>query len=595
MAKKKNDETINNESNLISSDPNVPRPRLHKLIIKNFRAIGNVPVEIELDEIVVLVGPNNVGKSSILRAYQVVMNQGSNEGKLSIEDFPHGIVDEKKYPQVELQTIVHDNSPGEEWIYLTENGEKLVREMWTWKSPNANPIRQGYNIGKKDWDDRVPWGAPNIAKSRRPIPHHIDAFASPEAQAQELIKILQSLLIERLKAYKNTDNDKDNKSDYHLLLDKVSELQNKIVSETQEEIEKIETEISIILSKVFPKYKVKFDAKPDSDIEKSLNLFKANPDLRMGPEDGYLSKVEQQGSGARRTLLWTTLRFLAESSNKNSGQENTRPHVLLIDEPEICLHPNAIRECRRVLYELPKTNNWQVMITTHSPIFIDLSYDNTTIIRVDTTSDGIIKGTTLYRPQLVQLDADDKANLKLLNICDPYVNEFFFGGNIIVVEGDTEYTAFCHIKSLYPDLYNNTQVIRARGKATIVSLIKILNHFSTNYSVLHDCDLPIISSGKNPAWSINDKILTEIKLNVNGKTRLMACIYNFEKAFFGKTVGIDKPYNALHNIKTDSNVKNKIKMLFDSLINFDNSPPAGVIEWKQIDDLKIAVEKVNAS
>jgi putative ATP-dependent endonuclease of the OLD family len=45
-----------------------PRPRLVKLIIKNFRCIGASPVTIELDDIVVLVGPNNVGKSSVLKA-----------------------------------------------------------------------------------------------------------------------------------------------------------------------------------------------------------------------------------------------------------------------------------------------------------------------------------------------------------------------------------------------------------------------------------------------------------------------------------------------------------------------------------------------
>jgi len=56
---------------------NAPRPRLHKLRVRNFRCIGPTPVEIELDDIVVLVGPNNVGKSCILRAYEVVMLHGS--------------------------------------------------------------------------------------------------------------------------------------------------------------------------------------------------------------------------------------------------------------------------------------------------------------------------------------------------------------------------------------------------------------------------------------------------------------------------------------------------------------------------------------
>ncbi|BCD33020.1 hypothetical protein BC30102_p628 (plasmid) [Bacillus cereus] len=75
MAKKK--ATSQPIITLESSNTEVPRPRLSKLIIKNFRCIGNNPVEIELDDIVVLVGPNNVGKSSILRAYEVVMSHGS--------------------------------------------------------------------------------------------------------------------------------------------------------------------------------------------------------------------------------------------------------------------------------------------------------------------------------------------------------------------------------------------------------------------------------------------------------------------------------------------------------------------------------------
>jgi putative ATP-dependent endonuclease of OLD family len=66
------------EVSLVSDNPEIQKPRLHKLIIKNFRCIGDKPVEIELDDIVVLVGPNNAGKSSILRAYEVVMSQGSN-------------------------------------------------------------------------------------------------------------------------------------------------------------------------------------------------------------------------------------------------------------------------------------------------------------------------------------------------------------------------------------------------------------------------------------------------------------------------------------------------------------------------------------
>ena len=74
-AKKKSEEIVA----LVGEEENSPRPRLNKLIIQNFRSIGTEKVEIELDDIVVLVGPNNVGKSSILRAYETVMSHGSKD------------------------------------------------------------------------------------------------------------------------------------------------------------------------------------------------------------------------------------------------------------------------------------------------------------------------------------------------------------------------------------------------------------------------------------------------------------------------------------------------------------------------------------
>src|SRR5271157_2606935 len=96
-----------------------PRPRLHKLRISNFRSIGPVPVEIELDDIVVLVGPNNAGKSSILRAYEVVMEQGSSEGELTQDDFPNCTipVGGDEFPTIELETVVFEKTaPGDKWV-----------------------------------------------------------------------------------------------------------------------------------------------------------------------------------------------------------------------------------------------------------------------------------------------------------------------------------------------------------------------------------------------------------------------------------------------------------------------------------------------
>ena len=575
---------------LISDNPEVQKPRLIKLIVKNFRCIGATPVSIDLNDIVVLVGANNVGKSSILKAYEVAMSQGSNKGKLKLDDFPNNKIDPDNLPEIELHTIVYDNSPGEQWLTLLENGERLVKERWFWEN-EGDPTRQGWDAQANEWSVQVPWGAPNVANSRRPEPHRVDAFDPPEEQASAIKDLLMKAVTDRVKNLKSA-NQEEEENEYHQLLGKVKELQKKIVGEAQEQIDEVNAELSLLIEKVFPNYKIDFDAKPEDNLDKTINLFKADPQLLMGPDGGYFSTVEKQGSGARRTLLWTALKFISENNQKGKDLATVRPHLLLIDEPEICLHPNAIRDACSVLYDLPNSGNWQVMVTTHSPIFIDFSRDNTTIVKVERNADGAIQGTTVFRPDKAQLDVDDKRNLKLLNLCDPYVAEFFFGGKVIVVEGDTEYTAFNYIKASKPDIYKDIHIIRARGKATIVSLIKILNHFGSSYSVLHDSDKPLTQTGAgNPAWGNNPNILAAINAKpVGTQTRLLASLPNFEEAYFGEIVKTEKPYNALKTIADNEDTFNLIESLLQALLNHGAATPDNCAEWTTIEDLQEKLE-----
>lgn len=583
------------ESLLHAGDAAVPRPRLHKLIVRNFCAIGSDAVVIELDDIVVLVGPNNAGKSSILRAYEVVMNHGSKEGHLGLEDFPGGAIVEDKLPEIELQTIVHDNSPGVSWIHTDpKTKEQIVRERWTWKAPGA-PVRQGFDVVTADWSDKVPWGAPNVAKSRRPEPHRVEAFAPPEKQAAEIVRLLTGILEERVKELR-LESSKDSNTVYAKLLSSIGALQSQIVSESEEQMKGLQNQISDAVKEVFPGYAIKFDARPEDDLEKTLQFFKSTPQLLMGPADGHLSTVARQGSGARRTLLWSALRIIKDHETaKSSKGDDARPHVLLLDEPELCLHPNAIREARRVLYELPAAGNWQVMLTTHSPVFIDLARDNTTVIRVERGVDGRISGKTLFRPSRVNLDADDRKRLKLLNLCDPYVNEFFFGGQLVVVEGDTEYTAFRYVAEQAGEEFRDLQIVRARGKSTILSLVKVLNHFGVKYAILHDSDNPMVKlkSGvtrRNSAWTANQSIRDAV-LAASDPTRInqLASIPNFEAAFLGDEVVDDKPYNALERITESNATYQTVLALLRSLVDPGKAPPDGALRWTTLAELEAAV------
>lgn len=579
----------------------VPRPRLHKLIVSNFRCIGSAPVEIELDDIVVLVGPNNAGKSSILRAYEVVMLEQDKEGNLTADDFPEGKPSPSRLPTIILDTVVSDeNKPADTWVAKDAvTGEMHVLERWIWDKPGA-PTRRGFDVAAKKWHDTsFPWGPGSIAQAARPKPHRVGAFDSPEKQAEQVAKLLKEALKASLTGLKTPTKTEDGgtvPTEYHTLLGTIKKLRTDLASDALRAVEEVRASIEKIVSEVFTNYRVSLDARPEEDIEAAVDLLAGTPVVKMGPANGYHAPMANQGSGARRTLLWAALRILAERGSAKAGASGDRSHVLLMDEPELCLHPDAIREACRVLYDLPKTKTWQVMITTHSPVFIDLSRDNTSIVRVERNSSGVVKGTTIYRPKRARLDDDDRAELKLLNMCDPHVAEFFFGGRTIIVEGDTEFTAFRYVIASDPARYKDVRVVRARGKACVKSLCKILNQFESGYAVLHDSDRPVIRYKKklgtmtNPMWTENLSILdTTQEAQVPNKVLLAASVPNFEEAFFGSEVAQEKPYAAWSRLRTDDTACAAVAGLLDALVDPTKALPKGAVKWSKIEELAAAV------
>ena len=575
--------------------------KLRKLIIKNLGCIGKTPVEIDLDDIVVLVGKNNTGKSTILRAYNLLFSSPSP--KLDLEDFPENRIDPNNLPQIELHTKVTSKPPGNTWIGEVD-GENVVRERWTWSEPKTAATRQGFDVLINDWSENVPWGAPNVANSRRPKPHRIEAFATPEDSIAAVVKILMASLQGSVKALPLTQRDEEGnevKTSYGELLDGLANVQKSVVEEATEQIEQVQTSLTDLIQNVFRGYKVTFDAKPEEDLSTCLTFFKPGAVLRMGPETGHLSSAELQGSGARRTLMWAALKYAREHDLPD------QQHLLLMDEPELCLHPNAIREACSVLYDLPEKGNWQVMVTTHSPAFIDLSRDNTTVVRVERDENGeTIRGATVFRPENVKLSEDEKVELKLLNICDPNLCEFFFGGRTVIVEGDTEYTAFKYIIEKYPGdaRLKDVHIVRARGKATICLVAKLLNQFRARYAVLHDSDSPECVAHKkngepykrkNSAWTNNEKIRDELRDALgNDRARLIAMIPNFEAAFFNEEVSTEKPVNAWSKLRESDELCEKIRQLLYCLLEFSEHVPGECAEWSELNDLRARYDAYTA-
>lgn len=537
--------------------------RIKSIFIKNFRCIGNSGVAIEVDDIVVLVGPNNAGKSSILRAYEAVMAHGSKEGKLSLDDFPSREINEDALPEVVLETYVKEEDlPGAEWILIDSESKRYVRERWIWESPGKEPTRVGWDVVAADWSPggKVPWGAPNIAKARRPISHRVGAFDSPEKQADEIAKLIKTVVEASVSEVVRGTHAET----YAAVKEGLDQIQADVRSAVDAKVGDVRKGLCDILGEIFPGYVVEVEQALNCAAMEEHKLFTSQPELRVGPEDGHKSTLGFQGSGARRTMLWAALKVVSEQAPCDASVL----HVLMLDEPEICLHPNAIREACRIMYGLPEKGGWQVLVTTHSPMFIDLARDNTTIVRVSRDETGDVSGTTIYRPSRARLEENDKKALKLLNLCDSHIYEFFFGGRTVVVEGDTEYTAFCYMKELFPLDFCNVHVVRARGKGNIPSIMKILNAFGSRYAVLHDTDTPECTrNGKqvqNPAWGTNRSIFKQAMHKEN--VRVVCSLIDFETAYFEGELRGQKPYSALENLRNSEDFRNTVHNLLKYLI-----------------------------
>jgi putative ATP-dependent endonuclease of OLD family len=247
-------------------------------------------------------------------------------------------------------------------------------------------------------------------------------------------------------------------------------------------------------------------------------------------------------------------------------------YLLLIDEPENALHPMAARAAQRHLYKLAASPDWQVIMTTHSPYFINPFEDHTTIVRLERGADenSPINPKT-YRSDYIEFEGNEKQRLQALQHIDPSLAEVFFGSYPILVEGDTEHAAFMSsIIERQNELMDRVTIIRARGKAILVPLIKVMRHFKISFGLVHDCDPPYKKDGTNNGmWTENLKIRTAVieAREAGIIVRHRVSFPDFERFLGGDEESKDKPLNAYTFIQNDEAASQKVQDLLLNLID----------------------------
>lgn len=543
------------------------RSKLVRMEIYNFGCFGTEGASIELDNILCLVGENNSGKSTILKAYEYAVenktikpeDKCNNSGE---DDLPQVIL----YVHIPKDTL----NIAEKWK-ITEGEYLLVKSRWQWDN-DGKISRSTWNPEEDDYsEDGKAAGLDTVFSSRLPKPFRIGTLDDPEEEHKKLLTIVLQPIADKLK--KVIENES---SDLNVTIKKVSELASEPVNEEKESLTKLKEDLNKSHNELFPHLNVDLNIDIGQIKIEPLKLLKDNSFIKFEEWKKEL-QWSQQGTGSQRALFWAMMQVRSELNelhnikfqlekdikekkkavirlskekekavrdatkeakdkaineleseiakleaanaeelkDKDKAELSLPSYMLIIDEPEVALHPNAVRTASNYLYKLALDPSWQVMLSTHSPVFINPIADHTTIVRL--SRDNNNPTPKIYRTDEPKFSPEERENLKLLNRFDTNLAEIFFGGYPIIVEGDTEYAAFeYHLLNNASEFREKPLITRAHGKATIRLLIKILRHFKIPFSVLHDIDYPLRRDGKkNSAWSTNDAIYKEIKLARN--------------------------------------------------------------------------------
>ena len=221
------------------------------------------------------------------------------------------------------------------------------------------------------------------------------------------------------------------------------------------------------------------------------------------PLAGIETQVAHQGHGLQRTLIMTLLQLLVDAQAQPATldeQPMDRTVVLLVEEPELYLHPQMERLMRDVLYRLASQPGMQVACCTHSPVFLDIAGRYRAIVRVIKQPSGDSIGSQVTRELFPNPgDGAEKEKLQTVARFHPTVNELFFAKHVVLFE---EFSAIAAIEraadltglfARHKRLRREVSFIDCDGKQNITAFQTVLNAFGIPYRVLHDHD------GTNPA------------------------------------------------------------------------------------------------
>lgn len=513
--------------------------KLKKVAIRNFRGIQNI--EFDVENLTTIIGRNNCGKSSILRAIELVCTSSKPDlEEFYKRDYQNAVEIEVVFDNLHdwerrnpaISGIVYNNQVHLKYIAtaIDEDGKikceleykaySRIEEIRGWQDSWAQlsgeikeiAIELGIDTGAKF----KPVSTKEQLKQRiRDIRQDLVIVGEPQWSNDSIPfnNALQQVLpkIVLIPAVKNAEDEskfsKTGKSSfselirrlvlpqiqaeqqYQNILQAIQSLSERVHGEEGiEGIKNINNRLSERLSRLInAKANIRL-LNPEIDT-----LISSNVGLRI--HDGeHDTPIGLQGHGLQRTLIFSLLEMVAEN-DAIINNENTRSTIVLYEEPELYLHPQMLRKLKNILLTIGEAENWQVVCSTHSPVFINVADNPRSLIILSKA------GNLLSLKQLIEDPFEDsevgrieREALRAALTFHPTVCEVFFTDSVVLVEGDTEMVLLKHCEVLLlncnidADKRHDVTVVSCGGKWTIPAIATLLNRFGINYKIVHDED-----------------------------------------------------------------------------------------------------------
>ncbi len=504
--------------------------RLSQVIIQNFRSLKYIDVDISKDY-ATLIGKNDCGKSSFLRALEFLFD---SEIRIRVEDicgfrddetetFIQATISDCWYPEAQNNTLKVKrvfNPNGNDYLYREgpvpqleilkamsqgvctrarlDADEELEGEVKEYARTAIREICEKGSVPTKDWirlyerlrengfvvfengwhvfsDSELEKivkvvflpadvkGEEEIAAGGRSIFEKIGQFilgATAEA-FPEIVEARATLLKEIEKISAKNEEGKW----------RVARL-NEFDEALREEIGRFDSRVAA---------ETVIDPPRLGDLSFTLGLTVS---------DDWVASLSQMGHGMRRSLVFAMLRAnrrLLETDIQNANGDERALFLFLIEEPEIYLHPQAERRRMSQLKALAADPNAQVLLCTHSAIFVNLE-DYKGIFRFERPER---RESTISRWNAADLVAEDKKTLSLMHRFDPAKAAMLFADLVILVEGQCESDAIPFLADQLNlcNLETEVEVVDCHGNENIPVFQRILEAFGIRYVAWADSDV----------------------------------------------------------------------------------------------------------